>query len=204
MPDDIVSNSGQGDSDNGHDQDKGRAFTQDDVNRIVRERLREAETRIAKRYSDYEALKEKAEQYDALQASTTAEIERLKADFTQVTTDKTALETARRDAVLETAFIRTALKAGISADRLELSFKALDRSAIKWNDKGELEGLQESVNSLIKENPFLTGGKAQSFGPTNPAGVGRQTGAPPAWHPLTRGVNKGFGDGGVTPPPTDE
>lgn len=124
--------------------------------------LREAQTKLKtieaeKEKADREALAKKGEW------ETLAKQEQEKA---------AKAEAKYADAITNSAIMAEAAKKGITD--LDAASKLIDRSKITIDDDGNVKGVAEAVDALVKEKTYLVGGVAQPNvgSPTNPANPG--------------------------------
>lgn len=82
---------------------------------------------------------------------------------------KTLKETLNKT-VVDNAILAEAAKKGIS--RVDLVQKLIDRSSVKVNDDGTVEGIATALDALVKENEFLIKNTTVTVGSgTNPGSV---------------------------------
>ena len=110
-------------------EDKGKTFTQDDVNAAVEARL----SRERAKYADYEALKEKAAKYDKAEEAAKSELQKaqdLAADYKAKldAREKELNATKARDKVSAETGVPAALLTGES----EESCRAQAEALLKW------------------------------------------------------------------------
>lgn len=131
-----------------------RTFTQEDVDRIVRERVARAKTTPPADYEDLKAA-----------AARLAEIE--EASKTQAEKDREAREAAERDrdAALERANQRL-IHAEVLAEatrqkamKPEHLHRLIDTEAVTVGDDGQVTGASEAVKAFLEANPEYVGGR---------------------------------------------
>lgn len=158
-----------------------KTFSQDELDRIVAERI----ARERKKFADYDDLKTK------LTAFEQAEEERKKAEMTEKERlEAEKAEAAKRaeeaegkaQAALEAAnsrLIRSEFRLmarsdefKIRPDALDAALKLADLSAVKVDEDGNVSGVKEALEALIKSSPYLieqTAAKPKQIGePSNP------------------------------------
>lgn len=113
-------------------QQDTKTFTQDDVDRIVSERV----GRERSKYADYNDLKTKASQLDELQDEKKSELEKLTGKVTSLSDSNKALTT-------ENLRLRVALEKGLIGEKAELA----DR--LRGADKEELEADADKLLALV-------------------------------------------------------
>jgi hypothetical protein len=139
-----------------------KTFTQEEIDRIVAERL----SRQAKKFADYDDLKaqlaelQKAEE-ERKKAEMTAQ-ERLEAEKAEALKRAQEAEEARERALtaanqrlIKSEFKLLAKESGIRADALEDAFKLADTSSITVDDDGNIVGAKDVVDALIASKPYL-------------------------------------------------
>lgn len=183
-------------------QDTGKVFTQDDLNRIVQERI----ARVEQKFADYDELKEKAGQlegfadYDELKAKAAklqqledaeksemeklserieklqqeqqVEKDKLGEQLAALQADKTVLEQQRVDTLLRMAVVAEATRQGFADP--DDAYGLLDLSTLTLNEDGKVEGLEDALKKLGKAKPYLLRA-TPTFSPTN-VGRGAETG----------------------------
>ncbi|MDQ3786268.1 MAG: hypothetical protein M3422_03375, partial [Actinomycetota bacterium] len=126
-------------------------FTQDDVNRIVAERI----ARERQKYEGFDDLKDKAAKYDALQAENATEVEKAVAQ---------AVETTRADAAktMNNTLVRAEVKALAAAAQFHDPADAAALLADKFgqvpvNASGEVDvtAAKALVDQLAADKPHL-------------------------------------------------
>lgn len=141
---------------------KTLTFTQEELDRIIADRL----ARQQKKFADYEEIKAKLAEYEK------AEEERRKAEMTE----KERLEAEKEEALkkaeeaeakiqeaiqkanerlIKAEFRLLAKEAGIRADALDDAYKLADFSGVEVTDDGEVKGIDEVVKTLKKTKPYL-------------------------------------------------
>lgn len=163
-----------GDGDKGDDaQSQGEppkqiTLTQEELDAIVANRLKRAQPK------DYDALKAKAEKYDAAEAAKlTAEQQALAAK--EAAESAAAERTAKADAKLKRAALIAEAMAQKAADPDIIVALLRDSDTITVTEDGEVDGAKEAVKALLKLKPTLVTAGAKSsggeFGGNDPASI---------------------------------
>lgn len=144
-----------------------RTFKQEDVDRIVRDRL----ARQKAQFSDYEDLQAKASQFDELQQASKTELQK-------ATERADAAEKAKKDfqervteSLLRSAVVVEATKRDVDAD---VAVAMIDRGTIEFDDTGTPTNIASVMDSLLEAKPFLAG---QTTTPKRSADLGARPGA---------------------------
>jgi hypothetical protein len=149
-----------------------KKFTQDDVNKLLAERL----GRVKTKYADYDDLKTKASEYEkALEERRLAELsaqERAEEIAKKFETERNEyakqLEELKSQAQREkivNAFIKAAPGVNIPSDRIDAALKLADLSAVTVGENG-VEGLETVMGTLVEQYGFL----AETKKPQKPIG----------------------------------
>jgi hypothetical protein len=149
-----------------------KKFTQDEVNKLLAERL----GRVKTKYADYDDLKTKASEYEkALEEKRLAELsaqERAEEIAKKFETERNEyakqLEELKSQAQREkivNAFIKAAPSANIPSDRIDAALKLADLSAVSIGENG-VEGLEAVMGALVEQYGFL----AETKRPQKPIG----------------------------------
>lgn len=144
------------------DPEPPKTFTQDELDKIVAERI----ARERKKYADYDDLKKKAEEYEKAEAERkkaemTAQ-ERLEAEKAEAQRKAQEAEEAAQRALsaanqrlIKSEFKLLAKEAGIRADALEDAYKLADVSGVTVDEDGNIAGVKAVVDALIANKPYL-------------------------------------------------
>lgn len=129
--------------------DTPKTFTQDELDRVIAERLR----REREKFSDYDALREKASKFDELDAAQKTELERAvtRAEAAEKARDE-ALGRAKQTA-RASALIAAAVKAGAVDPDAVVALVAAD--AVEVGDDGNAKGADDAVKALLDAKPYL-------------------------------------------------
>ena len=129
-----------------------RTFSEDDVNRIVQERL----VRQKAQYADYDDLKEKASKFDEAQAEQMSELEKATERAATLERDLEAANAAKQDSLLRAAVISEAAKRNVIDPDAALAL--VDRSLLEYGDDGSPTNIADAMETLLAAKPYLVGG----------------------------------------------
>ena len=155
--------------------DTPKTFTQDELDKIVADRISRERKKLEK-FADYDDLKTKASEYEkALEEKRLAELsaqERAEELAKKYEAERNDLEKKLTDyqAKVErqqvvNAFIKAAPGANIPADRIDAALKLADLSAVTVGENG-IEGLDAVMGALVETYGFL----AETKKPQKPIG----------------------------------
>lgn len=144
----------------GQDAPKIVTMTQEEFDAVI---VRE-KGRVKSKYADYDEIKAKADEFEAekarIERESMDETERIKADLAaeqlakqELADQLTALQQQAEKQRIHAAFIRKASDVGIKYT--DAAAKLSDLSALEFDEGGELIGIDDVLNALITENPFL-------------------------------------------------
>lgn len=170
----------------GNDQDKNEQahFTQEQVDKIVKERLdrasRKSQETIKSKYGDYDALKEAAGKLAEIEDANKSETEKTAAKLAELIQEQTQLqgENARLAKDREQALVRSAVVS--KATQLDFqdptdAYRMLDLSGLEL-DGEEVKGIEDLLQVLAEAKPYLLRKSAiPRITPTNP-GAGNASG----------------------------
>lgn len=169
------------------EQEKERTFTQAELNKLLADEKRKAK----EKYTDYDALKERAAKWAEYEESQKSELQKLTDALEAEKQKAQQAEQARVEALLQVTITAAAVKAGFHdpAD----AFALVDRTRIKIDDP---ETVTAAVADLAKAKPHLVKGTPPPPNPgaTNPLDKKTEEGAPD-WLQSKR--NQGVSRGGV-------
>lgn len=129
-----------------------KTFSEDDVNRIVQERL----VRQKAQYVDYDDLKEKASKFDEFQKEQMSELEKATERAEGLERDLAAAEAAKQDSLLRAAVISEAAKRNVIDPDAALAL--VDRSLLEYGEDGSPTNIADAMESLLEAKPYLVGG----------------------------------------------
>lgn len=127
-------------------------FTQDEVDRIVRERLK----RQKDQFADYDAIKERASKFDELEQQQKTELE--KAQERAIELEQQAKDASARaqEALLRSAVVAEAARKNVIDP--DAAFALLDRASLDLGEDGAPTNIADAMDSLLKAKPYLVGG----------------------------------------------
>lgn len=172
-----------------------KTFTQEQVNRIIDERLARERAKLP----DLDDLRAKATRLDELEASTQSDAEKLRQRAERAELKATAREeaAATRETNAQTMLKRAAVIAEATAQRAvnpETVFKLLDADKLTIGDDGQVAGVKEAVKGLLEAEKYLVGGSAPQPVP-GAFGGGPQNGPAPVGASMDQVIRQvaGFG-----------
>lgn len=149
--------------------------------------LTEEQLKVAFQHPRFKELAAAKQELDELKANQSkADDEKLKKnqEFETLATKREAelqaANTRLQELQIQIAVERAATKAGIVDS--DAAYKLIDRSKVKVNNEGQVEGIDEAIKSLVESKPYLIGkgGSASTIGAgSNPAEPGQKT------HPIS-------------------
>lgn len=129
-----------------------RAFTQADVDRIVKDRL----ARQKSQFADYDDLKSKADRLAEIEAANQSELERAQARLVELEKQASEATARARDASLRSAVVAEAARKNVVDP--DAAYALLDRSSLEIGDDGSVSNVAEAMESLLQAKPYLVGG----------------------------------------------
>lgn len=147
----------------------GKTFTQDEVNRLIGERVE----RERSKYKDYSTLKKSAEELAQLKQSQMTETEKLQNRLKELEGKEQTWQQERRELLLRGTIERTATTLGIVDP--EAAYRLLDMSSLEFADDGTPKNVETALKALLKAKPYLgrpgggsvDGGSGQGAPPGN-------------------------------------
>jgi hypothetical protein len=147
---------------------EGKTFTQEEVNKLLAERVARANKKLEK-YADYDEVKTKLTEFEKF------EEERKKADMTvqerleaeKAEADKKAQEAEERankaleqanKRLLKSEFRLLAKELGVRKDALDDAFVLADMTSVEVDEEGNVQGVKEALETLKKAKAYLFGG----------------------------------------------
>lgn len=121
------------------------AFTQADVDRILKDRL--AQER--KKYSDYDALKAKVQE---VEAASLTEAEKTAKRLQELEAQNQQLASERWELSIRAAITEAAAAAGLPA---EAAYRLIDKAALTTADDGTIQNAAELVKGVVEAYPGL-------------------------------------------------
>lgn len=141
-----------------------KTYTQEEINEMIAKRLE----RERKKYADYDEIKTKAMEYEkALEEKRLAELsekeraeelaKKYEEEKKQLEAELEAIRTQAQQERIRNEFIKVATSANIAYidDALALA----DLSAVTIDEDGKVVGVDDVVNSLVENKPFLVAKK---------------------------------------------
>jgi hypothetical protein len=134
---------------------------------IPKHRFDEVSTKLKQAQEERDALKKEK---DEAENKRLAEEGKYKELAEKAEKEKNELQSKFTQTRIDTSVRTAALRAGAVDDEAVLAL--IDRSLVKVDDQGNVTGVDEAVNKLLEEKPFLVGnGKPNKLGlGTNPGG----------------------------------
>ncbi|MEW9697951.1 scaffolding protein [Paenibacillus sp. SI8] len=156
---------GGNDDGNGEGDDAGKrmvTMTQADLDALI---ARE-KARAKKPFADYDDIKAERERLKQAEAERSkaelSEKERLEAEKKEAVDKAQAAEEAREKALttanqrlIKSEFRALARESGIRPDALDDAFKLADTSAVSVDDDGNVVGVKDVIEALVKDKPYL-------------------------------------------------
>lgn len=158
------------------EQSESKAFTQADVDRIIRERLERERTR----YADYEDLKKAAKKLKEIEEAQLSETQRLEKERDEAKAQAEAAGAAAqaREAEINSRLIRAEVRvvaAELGFANPEDAYHLADLAGVAVDDEGVVSGVKKALEKLSKEKAYLL--KTENRAPgTPPRSGGRSTG----------------------------
>jgi len=138
----------------GEPPDKGRTFTQDELNAVVSDRLR----REREKYADYDDLKAAKARLDGIDQERLTELEKVQKRADDAEKERDVARQRAQDTAIRAALAMEAAKAG--ALHPEDAFQLADLSSVTIGDNGDVQGATEAVAELLKGNRLVLKGRA--------------------------------------------
>lgn len=144
---DEQNDDGQGTSGN----DTPRSFSQDDVDRIVKERL----ARQKSQFADYDELKGKAAKFDEIEEASRSELEKAQKVAADAVAERDKIMAEAKEARLTAAILAEVAKTDRKVVDPEAALRLLDRSTLELGEDGIPTNTAEAVDALLEARPFL-------------------------------------------------
>lgn len=150
------------------------SFTQEDVDRIVRERIQ----RERDKYADYDQIKERAGRLDAIEESQRTDLEKAQKRAEKAERERDEAVQRANTSLAKAAVVAEASKRGVIDP--DAAYRLLPEGAVTVGDDGQVAGLDEALSALVESKPYLVGNTAPSGGdggpmaaltPSSPAGA---------------------------------
>ena len=120
-------------------------------------------------------LRKVQEAQEAKAQAEMSELEKLQAAVAKLEKRAEDAEANAKRMVVKTTATLAATKAGVRPDALDIVTALLDLDTLEVEEDGSVAGLEEAIQAIVKERPFLTAQDTKGrISPTNPAegGVG--------------------------------
>lgn len=134
---------------------QARTFSQEDVDRIVQERLARAKNAPP---PDYDELKKKAALLDEIEEQSKTELEREREARLRAEETASKVQEAANRRLVEAALIAEAAKQ--NAVRPEHLPRLIDVDSVTVGDDGQVAGAGDAVQAFLKANPEYVGSRA--------------------------------------------
>lgn len=160
--------------------DAGRTFTQDELEKIIGERLTREREKLTGKFADYDDLKAAKKKLDEYEAAQLSEQEKLTKRLKELEDAKTAAEASEAKAKEEArvTMLRAAVVAEAGRQRARTpddAWRLVETTALEMGEDGKITGVEAAVKTLIDEGRLPTLDK-----PTAPqTDAGRGTGHKP-------------------------
>lgn len=139
-----------------------KSFTQDEIDRIVADRI----TRERKKYADYDEVKTKLSDFEKAdeerKKAAMSEKERLEAEKAEAlrkaeeaVTERDKTLQAANQRLIKAEFRALARELGVRPDALDDAYKLADVTAVTVDDEGNAAGVKDVVEALLKNKPYL-------------------------------------------------
>ena len=155
-------------------QEPARTFSQEDVDRIVKERLARQKTQFA----DYEELKTKAAKHDEAEAAALSELEKAQKVAADAVAERDKIRAEAQEARLTAAILAEVAKTDRKVVDPEAALRLLDRSTLELGEDGVPTNTAQAVDALLEARPFLVA--AGGSGTRGSADQGARKGNGPA------------------------
>ncbi len=132
--------------------DPPKTFTQDDVDRIIAERLSRAKATAP---ADYDEVKKKAAEWDKVQEGQKSELQKAQDKLAEAEQARKAAEDRALAAIRKSAVVAAATKAGAVDPDAVLALLPMDKVTVA--DDGLVTGVEEAVKVLLEAKPYLVG-----------------------------------------------
>lgn len=146
----------------------GKVFTQDELDRILSDRL----ARERQKFADYDDLKGAAEKLAELEAEQMSELEKAQKAREDAEAKAQAALEAANDRLMRAAFIAEAAKAG--ASHPEDAYALADKAGVEMGDDGSVSGVAEAVATLVEAGRLVMSGKPHAPNLDGGAGSGER------------------------------
>ncbi len=133
-------------------QEAARTFTQEEVNKIMQDRLARAKREVPDDYAEAKAaLAWKAER----EAAEMSEMDRLKKEQKELEKKASAAEKRANDRLIQAEILRAATLA--KALKPEHMHRLIDTDSVTVGDDGQVTGVEDAVKEFLEANPEYVG-----------------------------------------------
>jgi hypothetical protein len=132
--------------------DAPRTFSQEELDRIVQDRVARVKSTPP---ADYEDLKAAAARLAELEAANQSELEKAQARAEAAEKRAATIETEARETRLRSAIIAEAAKPGRNVVDPDAAIALLDRSTLQIDDSGMPTNVAEAMDKLLEARPYL-------------------------------------------------
>ena len=132
-----------------------RTFTQDDVDRIVQDRVARVKREAPDDYADLQAAKA---ELDEIKAASQTELERLQEQLADTQKRADQATAAAQAQLTEAAILAEATRQG--AVKPEHIHRLIDNGKVTIADDGSVAGVEEAVKDFLEANPEYVGGRS--------------------------------------------
>lgn len=143
----------------------GRTYTQEDLDRIVAQRVQKSK----QQFKDYDTYKKAAERLTELEAANQSESERLRSQVEKAS--KAAQEASEREQKANERVRNTLVRAAVVSEASrqkaidpDAVYTLLDKSQVQVGDDEVISGVPDAVSALLGERSYLVGRSGQGGG----------------------------------------
>jgi phage I-like protein len=131
--------------------DSPKVFSQEDVNRMVGQRVKE----VRGQYVDYDQLKERAAKADELEQAQLSETERLSQKAVEAERSASEANAKMTDALISSEVRVRAVQLGVVDP--DAAYLLMDKSGVQYNADRGVTGVDEALTQLLEDKPYLKG-----------------------------------------------
>lgn len=130
---------------------QARTFSQEDLDRIVKDRLARQKTQFA----DYDELKAKADKLAEIEAANLSELEKAQKAAADAAAERDKILAEAQETRLYAALLAEAAKVDRKVVDPEAAVRLLDRSTLELGEDGVPTNVAEAMDALLEARPFL-------------------------------------------------
>jgi hypothetical protein len=134
-------------------QQAAKSFTQEDVDRIVKDRVARAKSKPP---DDYEELKAAKARLAEIEEANKTELEKAQTRAAELEQQAKDADARAREAMLRSAVVAEAARKNVVDP--DAAAVLLDRSVLEFADDGTPSNIADAMDSLLKAKPYLVGG----------------------------------------------